>query len=177
MVFGISAILNDIILKNNSIILWLCYPSLIILGAGFIAKSRFLIKSQLNILTIPLLIWTTDFIFFIITKNSFLGISDYFFQQGMLTSKIITSQHLFTIPLALFSIKFVPQKTKKSWIFSLIFISIMFILSRIIGSSENNLNFSYNFLNLNIPFYPLFWFLAISCLIFLTNFILKKLKF
>jgi len=177
LIFGISAILDALfILKNPLMILWLCYISLILLGIGFLTKNKTLVKSQLNLLTVPLLLWTIDFIYFLIAKNSFLGITNYFFQQGHLSSKIITSQHLFTIPLSFYSIRFLPKRTKKPLIISLITIIIVFLASRIEGSIENNLNLVFHFQQMNIPYYPLFWFLVVSTTIFLTNFLIRKLK-
>ena len=177
LIFGIGAIINFIFLKNYSLILWICYPSLILLGTGFLFKNRILITSQLNILTIPLLIWTLDFIYFFITKNSLLGISDYFFNQYFWTSKIITSQHLFTVPLSFYSLKYIPGKARNSWRISIAMITLIFILSRTITSFEENINFAYSFFGFKISFYPLIWFFITSTLIIFTNYIIEKLNF
>jgi len=176
LIFGVVAIMNAFFLKNFQGILWFCYISLIILGIGFLRKNHFLIKSQINILAIPLLIWTFDFIYFLIFKHSLLNIVNYFFLPGQILSKIITIQHVFTIPLAFYAIKFIKPISKNSWKLSFIQAAIIFILSRIFSNPEQNLNWVYRTsLNLNIPYYPLFWFIGIFFMTILTNFFLKKI--
>ncbi len=175
LVFGITAVINTS-LSNPKGILWFCYLGLIILGIGFLKKDHFLIESQLNILTLPLIIWMFDFIYFLIFKHSLLNIVDYFFVSGPILPKIITSQHLFTIPLALYAIKFIKPVSKGSWKLSLIQVSIIFIISRILSNYEENINWAYHTsLNLNLPYYPLFWFAIIFTIIILTNSLLKKI--
>ena len=176
LIFGVVSIVNSFFLKNFQGILWFCYISLIILGIGFLKKNHFLIKSQLNIIAIPLIIWTFDFIYFLIFKHSLLNIVDYFFLSGPILSKIITLQHIFTIPLAIYTIKFIKPISKNSWKLSFIQAAIIFILSRIFSNPEQNLNWVYHTsLNLNLPYYPIFWFAGIFFMIISTNFLLKKI--
>ena len=177
LIFGTIAILNAVKLGDVPGILWFCYMGLIILGIGFLKKSYFLVESQLNILMIPLTIWVFDFIYFIIFGKSLLNIVDYFFIAGPIPGKIITSQHLFTIPLALYSLRFITPKRKNSWIFSIVQISILFVITRILTNPERNINWVYHTsLNLTIPYYPLLWFFLVFVMIFLTNFLLRKFQ-
>jgi len=176
LIFGTSAILNGIfLLKSPLTIIWFCHIGLIILGIGFLAKNKTIIDSQINILAIPLLIWTADFLQFLLTKNSIFGISAYFFQQGELTSKIITSQHLFTIPLSLYSRKFVKKTLRNSIVLSLIVMAPIFFLSEFFGP-EKNINLVYNFLGISGACYTILWFMIFIVMILATNLALNKFK-
>ena len=178
LTFGIWAIFNGIyILKNPSIILWICHIGLLLLGIGFLTKNKTLIQTQLNILTIPLIIWTIDFVYYLFTNQSLLDITGYFFQQEYLSSKIITSQHLFTIPLSLFSMRFIKKSAKNSIIISMIFITLIFLISRTLGAPDENINLVYSLLRLNGAYYSIIWFLVVSIMIIITNSTIKKLKF
>src|SRR3989344_6323202 len=175
LLFGITAIINTSFEYGIKYILWFCYLGLIILGIGFLSRSKTIIESQINILAIPLLIWTFDFIYYLIFGHSLLNIVGYFFEKGPLLSKIITTQHIFTIPLAIYARKFIKSKSKNPWIFSFIQISIIFVISRIISNYVDNLNWVYNTsLNLNIQYYPVFWFLFMFTMIIITNKIIKE---
>ena len=177
LVFGMIAVLNAVKLGDVPGILWFCYIGLIILGIGFLKKSYFLVESQLNILIIPLTVWAFDFIYFIIFGKSLLNIVGYFFEPGPILGKVITLQHLFTIPLALYSLYFIRPKIKNSWIFSIVQVSILFVITRILTTPERNINWVYHTsLNLTVPYYPLFWFVIIFVMIFLTNFLLRKFQ-
>lgn len=183
IVGGLFFILGTIAITNTSFwygpqhILWFCYWGLAIMGIGFLKRNHVLIESQLNILTIPLIVWAFDFIYYILFGHSLLNIVSYFFEPGPILAKIITSQHLFTIPLALYTIRFIKPKSKNSLKFSMLMIFILFILSRLLTNYEHNINWVYHTsLNLGIPYYPLFWFGIMFVIIYLTNFLLKKFQ-
>lgn len=175
LIFGISAIINGIfIIKNPLIIIWFCHIGLIVLGMGFLIKNKKIIDSQINILAIPLIIWAADFLQFLFTGKSILGISAYFFQQGELISKIITSQHLFTIPLSLYSRRFIKSPSRNSIVLSLIIIAPIFFLSRYFGS-EKNINAVYSLLNISGASYPILWFMIFIIMVLITNLALNRL--
>ncbi len=141
---------------------------------GFLIKNKKIIDSQINILAIPLIIWAADFLQFLFTGKSILGISAYFFQQGELISKIITSQHLFTIPLSLYSRRFIKSPSRNSIVLSLIIIAPIFFLSRYFGS-EKNINAVYSLLNISGASYPILWFMIFIIMVLITNLALNRL--
>lgn len=176
LIYGISAVTNGIfILKNYFIIVWFCHIGLILLGIGFLTRNKTIIDSQINILAIPLIIWTLDFIQFLFGGKSIFGISEYFFQQVAITSKIITSQHLFTLPLSIYSRRFVKKTKGNSILLSILLTIPVYIISRIIGE-RMNINLSYHVANMKIEYYPLVWFMVVFVMIFLTNYLLNSLK-
>ncbi len=176
---GVLAFYNAIRYAETAGILWFSYIAFFLIGLGIITRNSYLIASQINILLISYIFWNIDFFYILITSNSLWGITNYFFSPGPLLSKIITLQHLFTIPVSLFSIYLIKLKRKDFWKFSLVQITIFFFIIRIIGSMEENVNCVFeNCLPLDLSFvpYPLAWFLAHIIMIFLTTLLLTKTK-
>ena len=183
--FGVLAVANAIYLYDFEAILWFCYISLILIGLGIMFKNSFLIVGQLNIVAIPLVIWVIDFLSKLLLKNSFWGITEYFFEPGPITSKIITLQHLFTLPLVFLAIYLIKkevekknfEKMKLSWIFSFAEITLFFFFLRLFTTFERNINCVFEFCgDIQINFYyPLAWFLIYIAMIALTNFVVVKL--
>ncbi len=174
---GVLAFYNAIRYAETAGILWFSYIAFFLIGLGIITRNSYLIASQINILLISYIFWNIDFFYILITSNSLWGITNYFFSPGPLLSKIITLQHLFTIPVSLFSIYLIKLKRKDFWKFSLVQITIFFFIIRIIGSMEENVNCVFeNCLPLDLSFvpYPLAWFLAHIIMIFLTTLLLTK---
>jgi len=101
---GYSAVINTAVNENTDGILWFCYAGLMLMGIGVLGRKPNLILSQLNILVIPLIFWNIDFFAFLINGESLFGIVDYFFEVGPIISRIITLQHLFTLPLAFYAL-------------------------------------------------------------------------
>jgi len=180
IIFGICAIINTIMLRHRQgPILWLCYICLILIGIGVLRKDDLLITTQLNIMAIPLVIWCIDFFYMLIVGSSLMGITNYFFLQGPITSKIITTQHLFTIPLTLFALYLIKTKSKHSWLMSFFQITLIFLATRIATFPKDNVNcvykscvpFSFE------PYYVLSWFLMYFGMILIAHIIIVNLPF
>ncbi len=92
LLFGVSAIVNTIYQNNSAPLLWFCYVGMILLGIGALRKDSLLVASQLNILAIPLIVWTIDLIYGLIMGQTLFGVVDYFFLPGPLLGKIIGSE-------------------------------------------------------------------------------------
>lgn len=140
---------------------WYCYIGLIIMAIAM-RKNSFLLVTQMNILLLPTIMWTLDFIWFILTGNYILGISSPFFTYYSITQKLLSLEHI-VIPifsiLALYIIKIDERKIKLSLIVSLIELYIIFFITRLISNPIENLNCVYQTcLNFNFPFYyPISW--------------------
>lgn len=181
VLIGIVAIINTVNKGNASSILWLCYISMFVVGVGFYRRDSGLVMSQLNIILIPLLFWNFDFFYRVIFSKTYFGIVDYFFVPGDIMGKLVASQHIFTLPLALFGVYLIGFKkgSLKLSFFSLI---ILFFITRIFTGPLDNVNCVFeNCANFDLGFYyPLAWFITMfsSTLIsfFLFNYIFKKIK-
>ena len=178
LIWGVLAIGNALYMKEFGLILWQCYIGLIVIGFGIIKRNSSLIGSQLNIIAIPLILWTIDFLYYLITSNSLWGISDYFFVENRtLLSNLITLQHVFTIPLALFVVYNLRFERKDFWKISMIQLVIIYFLSYLLTSREDNINCVFEpCLNINFQFpYAITWFSLSFLMVFLTNYLLVYL--
>jgi hypothetical protein len=177
---GLGAVLNSLYLKNPTQIFWICYLSLIIIGVGLLTKNSFLIVSQLNILAIPLIIWDIDFLYWLLFNKPLFGITDYFFLDRIYTlGKIISLQHLFTLPVALFATYLIKLKRKDTWKLSIVQIVLVFFAITIFTPSEANINCVFNpCINVYIGLpYRLTWFIILFVMIAITVNIINRLHF
>ena len=183
LILGFLAFTNSLLTTKTISILWFCYLGIFLIGVGMLLKNPILIISQLNILAISQLIWIADFFHFVITGASFLGIVDYFFNPNFpILSRLISTQHIFTIPLSLLVLyKMRPQtnKIKYAWIISLIQLILVFVITRLLSNPTININCVYhscgNLYSGPTALYPFVWFAVSFILAFLTNFIIYNL--
>jgi hypothetical protein len=175
--FGSMGIVNAIYFGRYVQILWFCYIGLILMGVGVLKRSSYLVGSQLNILLIPLIFWSVDFIYLLFGKGSFLGIADYMFWEGHILPKIISLQHLFSVPLALYSIYLIGLKRKDMWKFSFAEVSIIYFASYLFSIGGRNINCTFvPCINVAVPgFYPFVWFFVMFIIILVTNFLVVYL--
>jgi len=178
---GILAVLNSFYLKNPAQILWLCYLSLVIIGFGILKRNSFLIMSQIYILAIPLLAWDIDFVYYLITQSSLWGITDYFFAQDVFNlGRIISLQHLFTIPISIYSVYLIGLKRRDAWKLSAAQIVFIFILVNLFVPNNININCVYNpcvnfSLGLDFLPYQITWFLVFFLMVLAAHFLLNSL--
>ena len=179
LIWGVSALILGINDANPSIIFWLCYSSLILIGISILKKDSYLLVSQLNILTLPMILWTIDFVFYLLNGHSIFGIVDYFFQDSPNLAKIISLQHIFTLPLSFYALHKLKVKTNNSWMASFFQMIIIFILGRTYSSVAANVNCVYEpcvNLTLDAQAYYILWFLVSFIVVIGTNQIINKIK-
>ncbi|HLF53729.1 MAG TPA: hypothetical protein VI544_00965 [Candidatus Nanoarchaeia archaeon] len=176
---GLLSFYNAFKYTETAGILWFSYFAFFLIGIGILTRKSELIASQLNIILIPYIVWNIDFLYVFITGNSLWGITNYFLVQRPLIAQVITSQHIFTIPISLLAIYFIKIKNKGFWKFSLAQITIFYILIRALSTPEENINCVFSScLPFQVPgaIYPVFWFSLYSVMIFLVTFSLNKIK-
>lgn len=176
LAFGLLAMVNSLINEQPTQILYMCYLGLVFIGIGILTRKSFIIMSQLYILTIPLLFWDIDFLYHFIFNKSLLGITDYFFVNNAFTiGKIISLQHLFTLPLAIYAVSLIGVKRRDAWKWSFFQIILVFLAVSFISPAELNINCVFKpCLNVEsgLP-YGLTWFLAIFAMTFLSVLVLN----
>ena len=180
IIWGIAAIISNILKADTGIapLLWMSYICLIILGIGILKKDSSLIASQVVIIGFPYILWNIDFFHHLFTGNSLFVITDYFFKNSTpFEEKIISFQHIFNIPLSLYSIHLIGIKRKDFWIISIIQIILIFLITRMVTDYEKNVNCVYhncaNF-TFGLP-YVIEWFLSMIIMISLTSWFLVKI--
>ncbi len=169
------AVINAFQEFNIYFVLWFCYLGMLLIGLGILFKKDYLIVSQLNILAIPMIIWTSDFLYVLIFGGSLFGITNYFFEQSSI-SNFISLQHLFTLPFSLLVLGFIKMKRNDYWKLSLIQAIVFYLVIYLFVPVENNINCVFKFCgDIQTNFlYPVIWFVVVFAIIFLTNWILSK---
>lgn len=177
--WSILAISLSMYNQNPTQVLFMCYLGMLIIGIGILTKRSFLILSQVYILAIPLILWDIDFIFWLIAGRPFLGITDYFFSEGVsLIGNIVSLQHLFTVPLAIYSAGLIGIKRLDAWKWSFIQLILVYVFVSIFSDPVSNINCVFNpCINFytGLP-YRLTWFIVLFSMTFITSVILARLK-
>ena len=177
LVWGIVAISRSMYSQSPMQILYMCYIGLVIIGIGILTRRSYLILSQVYIFAIPLVIWDIDFIYWFLFQGPLLGITDYFFiGEHSLIGKIVSLQHLFTVPLGVYIAKKIGIKRYDAWKWSFVQIFLVFLLVILFTSPEMNINCVYypcvNF-NIGLP-YRITWFALIFGMTFVSSFLINR---
>lgn len=167
IIWGLLSIINALVIINKPLdFLWLCYFGLFLSGIGIVLKRDILVQSQIFILFIPDLLWTADFIKFALTGSSFLGISDYFFSDLHILTKLVSTQHLAFVPFSLWLLLRQKKILGKAYYFAIIQTITIFVLSRIFTNHKDNINCAYYFcgsLTFSEPY--ILWWIFINILL------------
>ncbi len=178
LTWGVIAISLSMYNKNPTQILYMCYLGLILIGIGILTKRSYIIMSQVYILAIPLLIWDIDFLHWLIFNKPLFGITNYFFAEGhSLIGKIISLQHLFTVPLSIYIAKIIGIKRKDAWKWSFIQITVVYLFVTLFSSPDLNINCVFHpciNLHFGLP-YRLTWFIIIFSMTFITSVLINFL--
>lgn len=175
--FGLFSIISNLIYDDPANILWFCYIGMVLMGIGILFKKAWLVETQLNILLIPIILWVLDFFFFLFFGEPLLGITDYFFAERPLLFQIISLEHFFSVPLGLYALSRIRTKPiKLSWLFSIIQLIIIFILTRVIDVNKVNVNWVFeNYTPFNFgQFYIINWFVITIIFTLLGYFLICK---
>lgn len=178
LVWGIIAISLSMYNQTPTQILFMCYLGIILIGIGILTRRSFIIMSQIYILAIPILFWDIDFLHWIIFNQPLFGITDYFFVvSGWTLGKIISLQHLFTVPLAIYASSIIGVKRRDAWKWSFIQITIVYLLVSWFSSPDLNVNCIFSpciDIYFGLP-YKLTWFIIIFGMTFITSVLLNIL--
>jgi hypothetical protein len=154
-------------------IFWICGHTTLIMGLAIIFRNKFWLTAELNIILIPQIIWTIDYLGKLIFDKFLFGFTTYMF-EGNWIFKILSYQHLFVFILTIYAVYLI-KPSKKAWIGSIIH-GIFLLSSGLIISEHYNINCAHrNCLNFQIPHYLLIWIITFLIMTILTNIILIKL--
>ncbi len=177
LVWGLAATGHGIYMFGAGQVLWFCYLGLIILGIGILSKNSYFTASQVAVLAIPLIVWDIDFVYRFFTGISLFGITDYYFTGYFpLFSSIISLQHFFTVPLALYTLYLMKIDRFDFWKVGFIYVVALFVVGRI-SVPDTNINCVKTFCG-NIEFgavYPLLWIGTFFLMIMITTLILFQI--
>ncbi|MCW8965711.1 MAG: hypothetical protein OQK82_03355 [Candidatus Pacearchaeota archaeon] len=173
LLIGILAIQSSLYKQTPTQILYMCYIGLILIGGGILTRNSFIVLSQIYILVLPLLVWDIDFLYQLIVGSPLFGITDYFFAVGGISlDKVITLQHLFTIPVSIYAVKLIGVKRYDAWKLSFVQITFVYILVNLVSSPELNVNCVFYSCVSFLPsyyYYNVLWFVMIFSMTFISS--------
>ncbi|NPE26830.1 hypothetical protein HNV12_02395 [Methanococcoides sp. SA1] len=177
-VLGVAAVMYSLANPEIASFLWLSYIGLVLIGFGMMRKMPRLIATQVCIILIPVLVWDVDF-FVSVFGGNFLGLTNYFF-EGSYTSvgKFISLQHLYTLPIAIWSLWKMGLK-EGVWKWSFAELVVVWVVSYLDGGLVDNVNCVARDCMGVIPFggvwYYLAWGFGMSGMAFVVNWGLVRL--
>ncbi len=171
LIFSVVAIFNAFYYGRPYDIFWFCYIGIFIIGIGLIGHERALVQSQLYILFIPDVVWTLDFFWYAFSGSSLFGITDYFFTPGLASSRIVSLQHLTTVPLGAYF--FMRRGVARSplWLASMLELVLLFGFTRLFTEAEQNVNCAFRACG-NLPQgepFVLWWLGATVLMVYLVH--------
>ncbi|NUM25708.1 MAG: hypothetical protein HUU49_03770 [Candidatus Buchananbacteria bacterium] len=172
--YGVYAIDYSVYRDHWSWVFWICYIGLVIMGAAILLRNSMVIISQLYILTIPLLIWLTDFFSRVFTGHHWFGTTDYFFEELLLPARIISLEHFFLLPLGYVAFWALGAKAKGAWVISIIEVAVIYFMVRLFTDAVQNVNCVFESCFPSVPsdaLYPIRWFAIILGMILITWFL------
>jgi len=180
--FYIIMIIDLILSKRLIDFFWTCYIAIPLIIFGLIRKNPDLILSQMIILAINDLFWIFDFAGLIILGHPIIGINQIrYFPVQPLIVKLGNIQHLFVVPLSIVALSILKLKRNyKTLLFSLIEISLFFVLTLLIVPKTESINCVHQTcitIPLNFLPYPIIWFLFVFGFIIFGYFIITSLPF
>src|SRR3989344_4527030 len=78
-IIGFLAVMVSFYYGTPEQIFWMCYVSLFLMGVAILSRNSLLLASQLNIMAIPLILWSLDFFNYLANGRGIFGFVDYFF--------------------------------------------------------------------------------------------------
>ncbi|MBD3247593.1 hypothetical protein GF378_03165 [Candidatus Pacearchaeota archaeon] len=172
--------------------LYFCYIGLLIIGAGIFFENIYFILTQINILLIPLIVWDIDYFYQLFSGKILWNLTNYMFNyERSWLADLVSLQHIYIIPLSLLAIYFIHLiknsrkerkkqgkmlTRKKAWIFSLVQLTLLFILTKIFTLKSDNINWVYSQEIIDVVFpWPYFitWFLFFGIISVATNYLLN----
>lgn len=138
-------------------IFWACNLIPIFIALGFFTKDTQLIKASINFEFIPQLIFTILTIIYIITDISLIGIKGNY--EIFLIGFVALWLHALSVNVALFYTRKM-KTTKKSLVYSIIILLLVYILTLLFTPPFQNVNFtrlSEDIIGFNFPFLIFLW--------------------
>ncbi len=171
-VLGVAAMMYSVANPVIASWLWLSYITLVLIGLGMMMRIPELIAMQACIILIPVLFWDIDFVVSAF-GGKFLGLTTYFFDGSYASiGKFISLQHLYTLPIAIWSLW--KMKLKRDvWKWSFVEVAIVFVLSYFFTKPILNINCVFESC---VPFiwaegwkYLLAWVVLMGLMVWIVN--------
>lgn len=171
LVLGLVSVSWYLFFSRWQYAVWFCNHAMIITGIAVLCRNRFWVTAMLNWSLIPVSIWAIDFISGVIFNYFPFGITQYMFEGPL---QIISLQHLFTVPLMLYTMHLLGKPAKWAWLGTTAHGIILWIISYFIITPDYNVNCVHTACTLlkGLPYYTILWPLTAILMFFVTNWFL-----
>ena len=113
-------------------------------------------------------------------NKSHARVTDYWFLAGPILPKLISLQHIITIPLSLYILYLLKPNIKNTWKYTILELLIIFILTILLTNPQENINCVFescvSFITITKGYF-LAWFTLTFIMAYTTNYLLMKLPF
>lgn len=176
ILYGAIAVVYKVSIGSFWELLWACYWGMLFLGIAGLRRSSYWVMAMLSGLSIPLIVWTVDWVYQAITGLQLFGMSSFAFFQILAIEKIITYEHLILVPMGLALLLLLkPTVNNKSWKAGLGIVTTAILLTYL-SPVEENINCFYSGCGLGMYKYPQFlWVIACYSMMFIGYFILNQI--
>jgi hypothetical protein len=157
--------------------LWLCNHAMIIAGLAILFRNRFWLTAMLNWAVLPVSAWCIDFLGRLLFGVHILGITEYMFTGPMLT-KLLSLQHLITVPLMLYGLLLMGRPDKKAWTGTALHAAALWAISYFIITPDYNINCAHAACSITLswlPAYRIMWPVMAFAMFSLTNFFMVRI--
>jgi hypothetical protein len=170
LVLGIVSVITHVFFGNWRYTVWFCNHSMIITGIAVLCRNRFWLTAMLNWSLIPLSLWTIDFIGKVVFNVSILGMTEYMF-VGLGWMNIVGLQHLFTVPLMLYSLYLLGKPSPKAWLGTTLHAAILGVISYFFITADYNINCAHTACKPMqwLPYYIVLWPVVAVLLFYISN--------
>jgi hypothetical protein len=149
---------------------WFCNHAMIIAGIALLKRNKFWTTATLNWALVPVSMWVIDFAGKVLFDAHVLGITEYMF-IGPWWGRILSLQHLFTVPLLLYALQLLGAADKNAWLGTTAHGAILWLISYFIITPDYNVNCAHEACQswLRGEYYVVLWPLIAVALFYLTN--------
>lgn len=171
LLLSVLAIFNAFYYGRPHDVFWSCYLGMFLIGVGLLAHERTLVQSQLYILFIPDLIWSLDFMTHLISGTSVFGLVDYFFNPGPISARLVSLQHLTTVPLGVYFFYKWGITRAPVWVLSWFQLLLLYVFIRFLTPASVNVNCAYRLCGaaMSTSLYPLWWIVGTLGMVYVTH--------
>jgi hypothetical protein len=156
---------------------WFCNHAMIITGIAILKKNNYLLTAMLNWSLLPVSAWIIDFLSRLLFGIHPLGITEYMF-FGNWWARLLSLQHLITVPLMLYALWLVGRPDKKAWAGTTIHGIILWMISYFLITPDYNVNCVHQACTTilqTLPAYQLLWPIIAFVMFFGTNWVLVRI--
>jgi hypothetical protein len=175
VILEIIVVIKNVSVNDFSLFFWFCDFAPAFFALAFFMKNNQMIKGLINIGFITQVAALIGGSIFLLTGLDLFGFGNILNNMKIFQVGVFLFVHAYSTSLALFS-TYKTEIKPLSLIYSLAFLSFMFISSTLFTPFASNINYVFYLPTLSnfIPFYSYLWIILTFCLIVLPTYLLQR---